>query len=756
MYESDVDDDDDIGEDLEELRRACIVSDSNSGGGMHSDYEEEDDFEMLRSIKTQLASSTDHPMGLSSSSLLSDSESDEDDFEMLRSLKSQLALPMEDDEDDETLLAICKRFSSYENSGVKGSLMNDTSPEQVHASCNEPSSELLSRSNTCESFSEDLEGESTSTEPPLSLAASSSSIFPESAQAFVDAIRKNRSYQKFLRRKLGEIEATIEKNQKLQKDVKIIDGFAVSCKRRMKQQSFSQGKDPRFELISTRKAKTHDGSEGNGEKTLGPLENPCVASYRMALEEYPVSVCRTNWSAKENEDLAKGLKQQLQEALILEATERSSDLEGCSDDIDTILESVSNLEITPEMIRQFLPKVNWDQLDIKNRSAAECEARWMSSEDPLINHGPWTAAEDDYIRLITQNKSVTDWLDVAVSLGTNRTPFQCLARYQRSLNPDILRREWTPEEDDQLRAAVGLYGEKDWQSVANEMEGRTGTQCSNRWNKSLVPSRKRVGKSNAKEAKWSSEEDKRLRVALTFFGAKNYNKIAQFVPGRTQSQCRARWKDSLDPRLNFGSWTEEEITKYNDAVEEHGVSNWPKVASHVYSRTSKQCSRRWETLNPHLKLLKKEAMRLRREATIGNFVDRESERPHLVASDFLALAERSFEPEPVLKKKLKAREKKADAECESEAIYADAERQPKRRKGLQICSGVVCRPANGTEDNGKEKKQRRKRKAVAGTSSENNITVTTDCSQVKVGIEKLKPRRKVSAVVPIENQNSPN
>ncbi|CAG7887082.1 unnamed protein product [Brassica rapa] len=739
----DSDDDDDIGEDLEELRRACIVSDSNSGRGLQSDSENEDDFDMLRSIKTQLASSPDHPMGLSS--LPSDSDN-EDDFEMLRSLKRQLALPVDqEDEDDETLLAICKRFSSFENSGVEGNVTNESSRKQVHASCNEPSSEILSRSNTCESFSEDLEGGNTSVEPPLALAS-----FPESAQAFVDAIRKNRSYQKFLRSKLGEIEATIEKNEKLQKDVKIIDGFAVSCKRRMKQQAFSQGKDPRFELISIRKVRTHDSSEGTGEKTspltLGPLENPCVASYRVALEEYPVSVCRTNWSAKENEDLAKGLKQQLQETVIREATERSSDLEGCSDDIDTILESVSNLEITPEMIRQFLLKVNWDQLDIKNRSAAECEARWMSSEDPLINQGPWTAAEDDYIRLVTQNKSVTDWLDVAVSLGTNRTPFQCLARYQRSLNTDILRREWTPEEDDQLRNAVGLFGEKDWQSVANEIEGRTGTQCSNRWNKSLVPSRKRVGKSNSKEAKWSSEEDKRLRVALTFFGAKNYNKIAQFVPGRTQSQCRARWKDSLDPRLNFGSWTEEEVTKYNEAVKEHGDSNWSKVASHVYSRTSKQCSRRWETLNPHLKLLKKEALRLRREATIGNFVDRESERPLLVASDFLALAERSFEPEPALKKKRKARQKKADAECESEAVCDDTERQPKRRrKGLERCSG-----------DGKEKKQRRKRKAVAGTSSSDNSTVTTNCSQVNVGIEKLKPRRKVSAVVPIENQDALN
>ena len=114
MYDSD---DDDIGEDLDDLRRACIVSDSdsNSGGVLQSDSENEDDFEMLRSVKTKLASSPDHPMGLSS--LPSDSDS-QDDFEMLRSLKRQLALPMDqEDEDDETLFAICKRFSSYENSG---------------------------------------------------------------------------------------------------------------------------------------------------------------------------------------------------------------------------------------------------------------------------------------------------------------------------------------------------------------------------------------------------------------------------------------------------------------------------------------------------------------------------------------------------------------------------------------------------------------------------------------------------------------
>lgn len=117
----DDDDDDNICEDLEDIRRACMVSEANSASvrGMSSDSENEEDFEMLRSIKNQLASSTN--VDLSGTQLgLSDSDS-EDDFAMLQSIKSQLALSMDEDEDEdgafETLHAIRRRFCAYENLG---------------------------------------------------------------------------------------------------------------------------------------------------------------------------------------------------------------------------------------------------------------------------------------------------------------------------------------------------------------------------------------------------------------------------------------------------------------------------------------------------------------------------------------------------------------------------------------------------------------------------------------------------------------
>lgn len=106
--------------------------------------------------------------------------------------------------------------------------------------------------------------------------------------------------------------------------------------------------------------------------------------------------------------------------------------------------------------------------------------RWLNCDDPLINHSPWTILEDKKLLFIVQEKGIYNWIDIAIQLGTQRTPFQCLARYQRSLNPHILNKDWTEDEDAMLRAAVEVFGDNNWQLVASNLEGRTGTQCSNR------------------------------------------------------------------------------------------------------------------------------------------------------------------------------------------------------------------------------------------------------------------------------------
>lgn len=53
---------------------------------------------------------------------------------------------------------------------------------------------------------------------------------------------------------------------------------------------------------------------------------------------------------------------------------------GQANDMDNIIASVKDLEVTPERIRKFLPKVNWDliaSMYVGGRTGAECESRYI-------------------------------------------------------------------------------------------------------------------------------------------------------------------------------------------------------------------------------------------------------------------------------------------------------------------------------------------------------------------------------------------
>lgn len=86
------------------------------------------------------------------------------------------------------------------------------------------------------------------------------SSFPVSAQVFIDAIKKNRSFQQLLRSKLIQMEAKIEENKRLRERVKLLKDFQVSCIRRTGS-ALSLKKDPCVQLISTKKSSASSNSK---------------------------------------------------------------------------------------------------------------------------------------------------------------------------------------------------------------------------------------------------------------------------------------------------------------------------------------------------------------------------------------------------------------------------------------------------------------------------------------------------------------
>lgn len=73
---------------------------------------------------------------------------------------------------------------------------------------------------------------------------------------------------------------------------------------------------------------------------------------------------------------------------------------------------------------------------------------------------------------------------------------------------------------------------------------------------------------------------------------KNWKKIAEYFPERTDVQCLHRWQKVLNPELVKGPWTPEEDEKVIELVKIYGPKKWSLIASHLPGRIGKQCRER--------------------------------------------------------------------------------------------------------------------------------------------------------------------
>ncbi|XP_064387571.1 uncharacterized protein LOC135335872 isoform X3 [Halichondria panicea] len=228
------------------------------------------------------------------------------------------------------------------------------------------------------------------------------------------------------------------------------------------------------------------------------------------------------------------------------------------------------------------------------RSGNDCRIHWTNHSSPLLNKEAWSSQESKNLFKIARKHEERDWAKIARELGTGRTAFDCLRHYQTSRSRGKGGRRWSKEEDNKLKSAVNLYGPQNWVKVAHYIGGsRTSINCYHRWTMSLCPDLKR--------GKWSEAEDEQLIKGVGVHGKKTWSKVCQYVPGRTQSQCRERYLNVLDSDLKKGHFTMEEDRILLEACQPYEESNtcipWSKIAkSSLPKRTDAMCSIRWKQL----------------------------------------------------------------------------------------------------------------------------------------------------------------
>ncbi|EFW13278.1 conserved hypothetical protein [Coccidioides posadasii str. Silveira] len=129
-------------------------------------------------------------------------------------------------------------------------------------------------------------------------------------------------------------------------------------------------------------------------------------------------------------------------------------------------------------------------------------------------------------------------------------------------------------------------GTKNWNAIAEKLPGRTNKDCRKRWHK--------IGP-NIKKGVWTPEEDARLQEAVSLFGLK-WTRVAEFVGSRNADQCSKRWAYALDPSLSHTPWTEEQDQLLLMVVNKFG-HNWSKISSTAFGdRSTSDIKNRYFTL----------------------------------------------------------------------------------------------------------------------------------------------------------------
>ncbi|KAI9271847.1 hypothetical protein BDA99DRAFT_501161 [Phascolomyces articulosus] len=383
--------------------------------------------------------------------------------------------------------------------------------------------------------------------------------YEDSVEAISDALKLNRALQKEAMGQIAWIKQRILQNEALMRQTRMLS----------MQESMAQEK--KLELHKKFDNKFNFFVDENGETPPIPSSSQSGVSDDVELE-------KRSWTTSERKRLLSGIHIEAQRVMVFELVAQNNEHKIW--DIDKLgNNTLENIEVD---------KLDWNRISsihVKTRTPMQCIIQWTTQEHPKINKKPWSKPESQKLmELVEIHGYEGQWEKIAVELNTNRTASQCFSHYQSKHNHINMKRKWTKEDDEALTQAVEMLGERNWQQVAYILGDRTGNQCLQRWTKGICPAIRRQ--------RWVTEEDEALIGAVAAYGVGNWNKVQRHVPGRTDMQCRERYMNVLDPKLNFSKITDEEKTKLIKLVEQHG-RRWSHLTQFFPGRTDNHLYRAW-------------------------------------------------------------------------------------------------------------------------------------------------------------------
>jgi hypothetical protein len=199
----------------------------------------------------------------------------------------------------------------------------------------------------------------------------------------------------------------------------------------------------------------------------------------------------------------------------------------------------------------------------------------------------WTEEEEKRLAAVVATCGEKNW-DTIAKVMPGRTKASCRRKWVLSPNT------WTLEEDISLIEAVEALGERNWNEIAARMPGHSALACQQRW--AIIAesyNNRSTNKTNEQLPylpPWTDEQENKLIYAVFTCGIGEWAAVGALVPGRSGLACLEKW------RRMMGEWSQKEDLELLLATEACGEGNWKNIASIIPKRTLRQCRFRYMTI----------------------------------------------------------------------------------------------------------------------------------------------------------------